>query len=104
FRHRASLKLNAILAVAVGALVLHKLNSVSTTTSIPVDRGKPTNEVGSRKMMKRTPTFPEQPKSPQYADITSASNRRQMIIDQLRAMGVPNEVLGRVARVDFEVE
>ena len=104
FRHQTSLVLNAVLAVTVGALALHKLAHASAASAIGASPGKMTNQVSLGKMANETPAFTKQPKLPQYMDIKSPSDRRRLIIDQLRAMGVPNEVLGRVARVDFEVE
>jgi hypothetical protein len=49
-------------------------------------------------------TVPEQSRLPQYGDIKSPSERRRLIIDQLRSMGAPNELLALVAKVDFEVQ
>src|SRR5687767_3489483 len=104
FRHRALLVLNVVLAVTVAALTVGKLDRASAPPTIEVSPVKMTNEVRKEKTADETPVFTQEPKLPQYADIKSASDRRRLIIDQLRAMGVPNEILGRVARVDFEVE
>lgn len=44
------------------------------------------------------------PKPARYSDLTSTADRRKLIIDRLRALGVPNDVLALVAYEDFEVE
>ena len=67
-------------------------------SAIEVSRGKTTNQASHGKMTNETPVLTNQPKLPQYGDIESASDRRRAIIDQLRAMGVPNDVLALVAR------
>jgi hypothetical protein len=53
-------------------------------------------------MTNETPAFTSQPKLSQYTDIASASDRRRWIIDQLRAAGVPNNVLARVVLSDLD--
>jgi hypothetical protein len=93
FHHQASLVLNAVLAVTVVVLVLHK----SERAPAPSAR-----ELSPGKLTKETPGFTNQPKLLQYTDIASASDRRRWIIDQLRAAGVPNKVLARVALSDLE--
>ncbi len=93
FRHLVSLVLNVVLAVTVVVLVLHK----SERATAPSAR-----EVSPEKMTNETPVFTDQPKSPQYTDIASASDRRRWLIDQLRAAGVPNNVLARVALSDLD--
>jgi hypothetical protein len=103
-RHQASLALNFVLAVTVVGLALYKLARASAPSAIEAGPGKTTNEISPRKMANETPVFTQQPKLPRYADIESASDRRRAIIDQLRAMGVPNDVLALVAREDFEVQ
>jgi hypothetical protein len=87
FRHRASLVLNVVLAVTAVALVLH--------------RPKPA-PVASIKMTNETPVFTHEPKLPQYPDVASASDQRRWLVDQLRAMGVPNKVLARVVLADLD--
>jgi hypothetical protein len=98
FRRQASLVLNVVLAVTVVVLALHKLNRASAPSAVEASPGKMTNE---------TPVFtkqPKLPKLPRYTDMASASDRRRWMVDQLRAMGVPNDVLALVAQVDREVE
>ena len=87
FRHRASLVLNVVLAVAAAALALHR------SEPAPAASVKMTNE---------TPVFTHQPKLPQYPNVASASDQRRWLVDQLRAMGVPNKVLARIVLADLD--
>jgi hypothetical protein len=87
FRHRASLILNVVLAVTAVVLVLHR------SEPAPAACVKMTNE---------TTVFTSRPKLPQYLEIASASDQRRWLIDQLRAMGVPNKVLARIVLKDFD--
>jgi hypothetical protein len=104
FRHRASLFLNILLVVIVGLLVVHKLARASAPMPAEHSRmGTITNKVGPREMP-NAPPLVSQPPIPQYANIASVADRRRWMIDQLRAMGVPNDALALVARVDFEVQ
>ncbi len=40
--------------------------------------------------------------APRYPDTAAAADQRRWVIDQLRAMGIPNRVLARVALLDLE--
>jgi hypothetical protein len=102
-RHRASLALNVVLIVTVAILAGWKLDH-TFAPSAEVSSEIGTNEVAPGKATSERPVFSQAPKLPQYGDIASASDRRRWIIDQLRAMGVPNDTLALVARVDFEVQ
>jgi hypothetical protein len=102
FRHQVSLALNVVLAVTIVVLALHNLGRASAPSEI--SPGKMTNEVNPAKMTNETPAFTEKSKLPRFADFASASDRRRWMVDRLRAMGVPNDVLALVARVDFEVQ
>ena len=93
FRHSASLLLNVILVVTLVVLVLRP----SERSPAPSVR-----EASPGETMKQTPAFTNPTKVPQYSDITSASDRRRWIIDQLRAAGVPNNVLARVVLSDLD--
>jgi hypothetical protein len=98
FRHRASLAFNFVLAVTVVVLALLGSEPAPAPSAIEVSPGIMTNE---------TLVFtkhPKLPKFPRYTDIASASDRRRWVIDQLRAMGVPNDVLALVARVDRDAQ
>jgi hypothetical protein len=46
--------------------------------------------------------FVSRPKLPEYPEFASASNKRRWLVDQLRAMGVPNKVLARIALADLD--
>jgi hypothetical protein len=104
FRHQASLLLNIVLTLTVGLLAMHKFARASAPPALKANPSLTTNEGRPRKMPGESPLFTSQPRLPQYADIASASDRRRWIIDQLRAMGVPNDALALVARVDFDLQ
>jgi hypothetical protein len=103
FRHRASLLSNIVLVGIVAALGFHKLTRASVPTVATIDPGI-TNEVHPRTVVKETPTVISQPQPQLPAEFKSPSDRRRWLIDELRAMGVPTEVFGRVARIDFEMQ
>lgn len=101
FKLPASLALNAVLAITVGACLrlppagnslppspAYKAADISTP--VPVDQHSSLSIEPSRRF--------------DYGTIKSPTERRRAIIDALRAMGVPNEILGRVAKVDLEVQ
>jgi len=103
FRGLVSLGLNIVLGVAVGLLAVQRLARAHASPEVKAGPGTKINEV----IQRRTPNAPQvvsSPVMPRYAGITSATERRRRIIDELRAMGVPNDTLALVARVDFEVE
>ena len=93
FRHQASLVLNAVLVAAIVLLVLHKSERKPPPSTHDIIPAKITNEM---------PVFTSQPKLPQYTNIASASDRRRWLVDQLRAMGVPNNVLARIVLSDLD--
>jgi hypothetical protein len=101
---RISLLLNLVLAVVVGVLVLHRLNRAPAPSDIRSSPGKIASEAKPTKAADETPTFTQQPKLPRYGDIASSTDRRRWVVEQLRAMGVPNDTLALVAKVDFEVQ
>ncbi|MGP8201880.1 MAG: hypothetical protein ACLQU4_20505 [Limisphaerales bacterium] len=86
-RRRASHVLNVILAVTAVALAL--------------PRSKPA-PAASVNMTNETPPSSRQPKSPHYLDAASAAERRRWLVGQLRAMGVPNNILARVVLADLD--
>lgn len=105
FSSKASLGLNVVLTLAISTLAILKLNRASTGSTPdvePLDNTTPA--IAQNETMQPAVLRIEEEKLPNYADISSPSERRRQIIDRLRALGVPNELLGRVARVDFEVE
>jgi hypothetical protein len=103
FRHQASLVLNIVLVVTVAMLALHKLARASASSAMQAGPRITTNEGSSQKMSNES-SITQEPTLPRSADITSAADRRRSIVDQLRAMGVPNDTLALVARVDFELQ
>jgi hypothetical protein len=102
--NQASFALNIALGVMVGMLALHRLSRAPASSVGNIKPGKKTERVNSQKRSSDTPDLIQQPKWPLYGSIASASDRRRWMIDQLRAMGVPNDTLALVARVDFEVQ
>jgi hypothetical protein len=92
-RQQVSLALNAVLAVTVVVLVLNKSERAPAPSAPEVTAGTKMNE---------TPVFTNEPKLAQYADIASASERRRWLVDQLRAAGVPNNVLARTVLSELE--
>ena len=104
FRHQASLAMNVLFAVAITVLALHKSNPASAKSTAAIRSQKTENTVGPQKKTEETSTLTEPAKLPQYTDVANVSDRRRLIIDQLRAMGVPNDVLALVARVDMEAQ
>jgi hypothetical protein len=103
-RQTISVALNVVLAAVIGSLVFRNFSRASTPF---VDKAglKKVAVPESRKVtLTETSIIVAPQKLPQYADIKSTTDRRRLIIDQLRAMGVPNDLLALVAKVDFEVE
>lgn len=101
-RRQAPLVLNIVLAVTVVALALRKLNRSSAPSEARPEGT--TNEVSQGEMSNETPVSAERPKPLRYGDFASATDRRRWLIDQLRAMGVSDDMLALVAREDFEVQ
>ncbi|MGP8201881.1 MAG: hypothetical protein ACLQU4_20510 [Limisphaerales bacterium] len=104
WRHQAPLILNIVLAVTVAVLSLHKLGRASAASASQVNLRKMAGEPGAGNRAAEMPVVAKHLELPRYGDIKSASDRRRWIIDQLRTMDVPNDVLALVARVDFEVQ
>jgi hypothetical protein len=104
FSRKASPILNVVLAVLVGVLALHRLAHASTPPSSQVNPVKMTHEFGVKETTDELPLIASNLSLPRYGDFKSGSDRRRWMIDQLRAMGVPNDLLALVARVDFDVQ
>jgi hypothetical protein len=102
--HRASLALNLALVVAVVALAAHKLGGKPAPTAGEGSRPGPTKTAEAKSETKKLPAEIEQRKWPRYAEMKSATERRRSVVDQLRAMGAPNDVLALVAQIDFETQ
>lgn len=99
-----SIVLNVILVATIAFLAWQ-----NSGRAHPLAPAKPDLEITTAVAQRGTAnpssvTAVEQPKLPQYAEIKSSSDRRRAIIDQLRAMGVSNDLLALVAKVDFEAE
>lgn len=88
FLHRISLVLNVVL-IAV-AVVLAVRRSKPAASSVPVQI------VGAKPK-----PLPVETKLPQFTKTESAASQRRWLIDQLRAMGVPNHILARIAQEDL---
>lgn len=93
-KFQASLGLNVVLAGAVVALAVHKSQPAPALSAGEFAAEKVTAETSQ--------VATSQPKSPQYAESASAPDRRRWLVDQLRAAGVPNNVLARVVQSDLE--
>lgn len=87
--HRVSFILNVVLAGIVAALILHRSEPMSGPPATAADVVKAT-----------APTA--EPKSANYPQTASASAQRRWLVDQLRAMGVPNKVLARIVLADLD--
>ncbi len=88
--HRVSLLLNVVLAITAVAVFLQK--------------SKPASEASARSTSptaKKTATPGFNPS--RAVDTKSETARRLSIIDRLRAMGVPDQILVQAVRADFEV-
>lgn len=99
FRHQASLALNFVLVVTVAVLVLRR-----SGRSVPSS-----SDAGPRKAADETPVVTNETaavtqhaKLTRYTDLVSPADRRRWLVDQLRAAGVPNDVLARVVMSDLE--
>jgi hypothetical protein len=89
FLRRASFVLNVVLAVAAIVLARHRpelapVASVKTVGEAPV----------------APPIFNMQ--APHYPETAAAADKRRWLVDQLRAMGVPNKILARVVWADLD--
>jgi hypothetical protein len=93
FRLKASLALNLILVLTVMALVRHK----SERAPAPLAR-----EVNQGIIIDKTPLVRTETKLPQYANLASATERRRWLVDELRAAGVPNNVIARMVMSELD--
>ena len=90
FRHRVSLLLNLVLVVAASVLIFYK----DPPAPVPVNvTDQPSTE---------SPMVTRRSSSPRYPDAASPRDQRRWLIDQLRARGVPNNVLARVVWADLD--
>src|SRR5688572_24012215 len=91
FRHRTSVALNVVLAVTALVLAFHRSDPT------PVESAIMTKETPVE-----PPVFTRKPKGPRFPETESASSQRRWLVDQLRAMGVPNKVLARIVLEDLD--
>ena len=92
FRYKASVLLNVALALAAVPLVLSK-----------ADKGRRAPVPSSFATTARSAGAPPAAPAPEAVTaFASPSERLRSVIDRLRALGVPNEVLARIALTDFE--
>jgi hypothetical protein len=96
FRHKVPLILNAVLALIIVVLVLQRSKREPTSSALEPGSGKVTYQNNEARVL----TNQQQPA--RYTDMASASDRQRWIVDQLRAAGVPNDVLARVVLSDLE--
>lgn len=98
-RHQVSLGLNVVLAVTIVVLILRKPERAPAASGHEISPQTVTHETPPSE---ETPGVTKQLKSPQYPDIGVPSDRRRWLVDQLRAAGVPNQILARVVLSDLE--
>jgi hypothetical protein len=91
FHQRVSLALNVILAVAAVALIFPR----SEPAAMSAVEERPVGTVNA-------PPSSVKPGLPQYPDAASPQDQRRWLVDQLRAMGVPNKVLARLVWADLD--
>ncbi|HLX72761.1 MAG TPA: hypothetical protein VKV04_24325 [Verrucomicrobiae bacterium] len=89
FHRRSSIALNVLLAMA--AVMLARYKPERTPTKIV----KVPNETAAAML-----AFTYQ--SPRYPETASASDKRRWLVDELRVMGIPNEILARVVLADLD--
>lgn len=90
FRHRASLILNAVLAVTAVVLALPR--------SEPV----PVAAIAAARL--KAPASNQDPQLPQYPETAAPDDQRRWLVNQLRAMGVPNHTLARIVLESIDKE
>lgn len=88
--HRVSLALNVVLAVTAVGLALHA--SAPLPQPAQLEPATPVNE----------PRLTKAVKSPRFNEGASPADQRRWLIDELRAMGVPNNVLARIVQADLD--
>jgi len=88
--HRVSLALNVVLAITALGLALH--GSTPPPHSAPLEPATPVNG----------PQLKKSGRSPRFVEGASPSDQRRWLIDELRAMGVPNNILARIVQADLD--
>jgi hypothetical protein len=90
FRHRVSLLFDVVLVVTILVLVFHK--DKPTPTPVHVTDQPPAER----------PIVTMHSNPPRYPDTASPQDQRKWLVDQLRARGVPNNVLARLVWADLD--
>jgi hypothetical protein len=90
FLRRSSFVLNVVLAGAAIALASYQPQRPPVTASVKIVEETPA----------ATPVLV--PQAPHFPETASASDKRRWLVDQLRAMGVPNKILARVVWADLD--
>lgn len=89
-RHRVSLILNVVLVVVALVLIFQK----SEPAPVPV------KAIDQPQAETRVVTVHQNP--PRYPETSAPRDQRQWLVDQLRARGVPNNVLARIVWADLD--
>ena len=90
FLQRLSLALNVVLVSAVIALALYQPPRAPIAAPVKIIEEAPA----------ATPVIV--PQAPHYPETASAADKRRWLVDQLRAMGVPNKILARIVWADLD--
>jgi hypothetical protein len=96
--------MNFVLVTTIVLIALHRWSNAPKSSLAKPDSEKAAAAVYYEKPAIETQPLVEPSKLPQYQDIKSPSERRRLIVDQLRALGVPNDLLALVTKVDFEAQ
>src|ERR1041385_8914864 len=102
FRHQASFALNVVMVITVVVLALPRMKPTISPQTNKVTPGEMTQGIVTKKIANETPPLNKPILA--HADFASVSDRRRWIIDQLRAMGVPNDILALVACTDLDMQ
>ena len=92
-RFQASLALNLFLLATVLGMVLHKSQNAPAPITREVTPGITTQE---------TPVVIDIPKLAQYPGNASAADRQRWLVGQLRAAGVPNNIVAQVIHAELD--
>lgn len=91
FSYRVSLGLNVIFVVVAVGLALHRPGVVSAPDT--QESAAPANESRHSIVI---------PQSPRFSEEATRSDQRRWLVDELRAMGVPNKILARIVQQDID--
>lgn len=97
FRFGVSIALNIVLVAVVLVLIRHRAYRGDAAASPIADQSNAITH-GTAVHVNQSGTGT----SHRYAEISSATDRRRFVVDQLRAAGVPNAILARFALADIE--